>query len=64
MSRAIRIAVPLMVLCVATGMRVAHACKFPLDNDEIAEVSWSEKPWSGMMDLVKHDKVHPPPSIT
>ncbi len=63
MRLTIQAAVSLAVLILAASVRITDLCKFPLNNDEIAEVSWARRPAKEMIDLVKRDKVHPP-SIT
>ncbi len=60
MNRNIRVAITLAVLILATSLRIAEVCKFSLDNDEIAEVSWVRLPWRDMMEKIEADKVHPP----
>ena len=60
MIRALRVAAPIAILCFAASLRIADLCKFPLNNDEIAEVSWAAEPWTDMLRLVERDKVHPP----
>src|SRR5712691_9222742 len=56
----IRFFVPVAILLIATSLRVGALCKFALNNDEIAEVSWARQSWSAMMQSVSNDKVHPP----
>ncbi len=48
------------VLVLAAMLRVAALCKFHLNNDEIAEVSWARQSSKTMMANVIRDKVHPP----
>ena len=56
----IRLFVPVAILLIATSLRVGALCKFALNNDEIAEVSWARQSWNAMMQSISNDKVHPP----
>src|SRR6266540_2037998 len=48
------------VLLLATGLRLGHLSSWSLNNDEIAEATWSSMPFSEMMKEVRRDAVHPP----
>ena len=48
------------ILLLATLLRLGHLHQRSLDNDEIAEARWSSLPFSGMLDEVRRDVVHPP----
>ena len=56
----IRSFVPVAILLIATSLRVGGLCKFALNNDEIAELTWAQQSWSAMMQSVSNDRVHPP----
>ncbi|HSP13670.1 MAG TPA: glycosyltransferase family 39 protein [Thermoanaerobaculia bacterium] len=48
------------VMLIAAGLRLREIRRWSLNNDEIAEVRWSSKSFSGMMQEVRRDAVHPP----
>ena len=54
-----RVAV-ILLLVLASLLRLGQLKHRALDNDEIAEVSWSSLPFREMIDRVKADVVHPP----
>jgi MFS family permease len=49
-----------LVIAIAIVPRVAHIRSLALENDEIAEATWSSLPFSAMMANVRNDAVHPP----
>ena len=48
------------VILIAIVPRVSHIRALALENDEIAEATWSSLPFAQMMAMVKNDAVHPP----
>jgi mannosyltransferase len=48
------------VLVLAAALRLTDLCRFALNNDEIAEVSWSRLPIHQTLSEAARDKVHPP----
>jgi hypothetical protein len=48
------------IVVLAIVPRVSHLRSLALDNDEIAEATWSSLPFAEMMAKVRNDSVHPP----
>jgi hypothetical protein len=56
----LRQSIAIAVLVLAGALRIAGLCRFGLNNDEIAEVSWSRLPLRATLAEAVRDKVHPP----
>lgn len=56
----IAVTAAVIVVVVATFLRLHDITRWSLDNDEIAEVRWSSRSFGAMMDAVRNDAVHPP----
>lgn len=56
----IRTVAAIAILLVALGLRLAHLRARSMENDEIAEATWSSMSFHSMMDAVRIDAVHPP----
>lgn len=48
------------VLILAAALRFNHIARWSLNNDEIAEVTWSAQSFHDMLAEVRQDAVHPP----
>ncbi|MDQ6800463.1 MAG: glycosyltransferase family 39 protein [Acidobacteriota bacterium] len=55
-----RRAIAIAVLVLAAALRITALCRFGLNNDEIAEVSWSRLQLRQTLAEAARDKVHPP----
>jgi uncharacterized membrane protein len=56
----LRRSIAIAVLVLAAVLRITALCRFGLNNDEIAEVSWSRLPLRQTLAEAVRDKVHPP----
>ncbi|HEX9501122.1 MAG TPA: glycosyltransferase family 39 protein, partial [Thermoanaerobaculia bacterium] len=56
----LRRSIAIAVLFLAAALRITDLCRFGLNNDEIAEVSWSRLPLRQTLAQAARDKVHPP----
>lgn len=53
-------AIAVAVILLAAALRLRGVSEWSFNNDEIAEVRWSSRSFSGMMEDVRADAVHPP----